>query len=85
LIQLRRRKRRRRVRWQSLPYQGNLEPGGRTLGEKLAKSLGYRYAHEDMIKEVTLRAKATTRKILDFERRGTTKLTKFLDKIVKVD
>jgi cytidylate kinase len=59
--------------------------GGRTLGERLAKSLGYRYVHEDMIKEVALRAKVTTRKILDFERRGTTKLTKFLDKIVKTD
>jgi len=56
--------------------------GGRTLGGKLAKRLGYRYVHEDMIREIALKAEVVDKRILQFERRGTSKLLQFLDKIV---
>jgi len=59
--------------------------GARTLGEKLAKRLGYRFVHEDMIKEVARVMKASHKQIRDFEKRGTTKLLKFLDKLVSPD
>lgn len=58
--------------------------GGRTLGDRLSRRLGYRYVHEDMIKEIAIKAKVSDRQIRDFEKRGTTKLLKFLDKIVSV-
>ncbi len=56
--------------------------GGRTIGEKVAQALGYRYIHEDIVKEIALRAKCSDEKIRAMERRGTSKLSKFLDKIV---
>ena len=56
--------------------------GGRTLGEGVSKRLGYRYIQEDMIKELAIKAKVSARQIKDFEERGTSKLLKFLDKIV---
>ena len=56
--------------------------GGRTLGERIANRLGYRYAEEDMIKELAIKAKVSARQIKDFEQRGISKLLKFLDKIV---
>jgi cytidylate kinase len=59
--------------------------GARTLGERLGKRLGYRFVHEDMIKEVARVMKASDKQIRDFEKRGTTKLSKFLDKIVNPD
>lgn len=55
--------------------------GGRTFGEGLAKRLKYRYVHEDMIKEIAIKAEVSHQTIQDFERRGSTKLMKFLDKI----
>ncbi len=59
--------------------------GARTLGERLAKRLGYRFVHEDMIKEVARVTEAPDKQIRDFEKRGTTKILKFLDKIVSPD
>lgn len=56
--------------------------GGRTIGEKVAQKLGYRYVHEDIIKEIALKAKCSDEKIKAMERRGTSKLSRFLDKIV---
>jgi len=56
--------------------------GGRTLGERISKRLGYRYVEEDMIKELAIKAKVSARQIKDFEERGISKLLKFLDKIV---
>jgi cytidylate kinase len=59
--------------------------GARTLGERLGKTLGYRFVHEDMIKEVARLMKASDKQVRDFEKRGSTKLLKFLDKIVNPD
>jgi len=56
--------------------------GGRTLGEAIAKRLGYRYVEEDLIKELAIKAKVSARQIKEFEERGISKLLKFLDKIV---
>ncbi len=56
--------------------------GGRTLGEKLSKRLGYRYVHEEMIKELADKMHISDRQVRDFEKRGTTKLLKFIDKFV---
>ena len=56
--------------------------GGRTLGEKISKQIGYRYVEEDLIKELAIKAKVSARQIKDFEERGISKLLKFLDKIV---
>ena len=56
--------------------------GGWTLGERLAKKLGYRYVHEDMIKEVAAKARVSLSQIKTIEKRGTSKLMKFLDKVV---
>ncbi|VBB43201.1 putative Cytidylate kinase-like family [uncultured Desulfatiglans sp.] len=56
--------------------------GGRTLAERVAKELGYRYVHEDMIKEIAIKAQVSHDQIKSFEKRGTDKLMKFLDKIV---
>ena len=56
--------------------------GGWTLGERLAKRLGYRYVHEDMIKEVAGKAKVSPTRIKTIEKRGASKLIKFLDKVV---
>ena len=56
--------------------------GGWTLGERLAKRLGYRYVHEDMIKEVAAKTKGSPTQIRTIERRGPSKLMKFLDKVV---
>jgi len=56
--------------------------GGWTLGERLAKRLGYRYVHEDMIKEVAAKAKVSPSRIKTLEKRGPSKLMNFLDKVV---
>lgn len=56
--------------------------GGRTLAERVAKELQYRYVHEDMIKEIAIKAQVSHDQIKSFEKRGTDKLMKFLDKIV---
>ena len=56
--------------------------GGRSLGEMLAKKIGYRYVHEDIIKEIALKAEVSSEQVIAFEKRGTTKLMKFLDKIM---
>lgn len=56
--------------------------GGWTLGERLSKRLGYRYVHEDLIKEVAAKAEVSSDQVRALEERGTTKLMRFLDKIV---
>ena len=59
--------------------------GGWTLGEKLAKRLEYRYADEDMIREVASKIGASPVQVLAFEKAGGSRLMKFLDKIVSKD
>jgi len=54
--------------------------GGITLGERLAKRLGYRYVHEDIIGEVAEKMGASPHRVRALERRGGTKLKKPLDK-----
>ena len=58
--------------------------GGWTLGERLAKRLGYRYVHEDLIKEVAAKADVSSDQVRAIEKRGTSKLMRFLDKMVSV-
>jgi len=56
--------------------------GGRTLGERLAKRLGYQYINEDMIREVAKKVGVSAKQVRAFEKDGGSRLTKFLDTIV---
>jgi cytidylate kinase len=56
--------------------------GGRTLGERLAKRLRYKYVDEDMIREVAKKAGVSSGQVRAFERDGGSRLMKFLDTIV---
>lgn len=59
--------------------------GGMTLGEILAKRLGYRYVNQAIIKEVAKKAKVSSGQVRAFEKEGATKLMKMLDKFVSRD
>jgi cytidylate kinase len=59
--------------------------GGMSLGEILAKRLGYRYVNQAIIKEVAKKAKVSSDQVRAFEKAGTTKLMKMLDKFVSRD
>lgn len=56
--------------------------GGATLGARLAKTLGYRYIDDDLIKEVAKKAGVAASQVRTMERAGTSKLMKLLDWIV---
>jgi len=56
--------------------------GGWLLGERLAKRLGYRCVNEGMIQEVAKKGKISSGRVRVFEKSGTNKLMKFLDKLV---
>lgn len=59
--------------------------GGRTLGERLAKRLNYRFVNEEMIKEVAKKANVSPEGVHAFEKAAGSKLMKFLDKLVRMD
>jgi cytidylate kinase len=59
--------------------------GGWSLGERLAKRLGYRCINEGMIQEVAKKGKISSGRVRVFEKSGTNKLMKFLDKLVFTD
>jgi len=59
--------------------------GGWTLGQRLAKSLGYRYVDEDMIHQVADKVGVSPEDVRAFEKEGATKLMKFLDRVVSKD
>jgi len=59
--------------------------GGWVLGERLAKRLGYRYVNEGMIQEVAKKGKISSGRVRVFEKSGTNKLMKFLDRLVSTD
>ena len=59
--------------------------GGWHLGERLAKRLGYRYVNEGMIQEVAKKGKISSGRVRVFEKSGTNKLMKFLDRLVSTD
>ncbi len=59
--------------------------GGRTLGEKLAKKLGYYYADDVMVKEVADRMNVSPKEVEGFEKEGGTNLMKILDKFLSGD
>ena len=50
--------------------------GGRTLGKKLAKKLGYYCADDVMVKEVAERMNVSSRQVKGFEKEGATNLMK---------
>ncbi len=56
--------------------------GGRTLGERVARRLGYRYVNEDMIRQVAAKAKVTPGGVHAFEQEAGSMLTRLLDKVV---
>jgi cytidylate kinase len=56
--------------------------GGRTLGETLAKRLGYRFVNEDMIRDVAKKVGVSSKQVRAFEKDGGSKLLKFMDTIV---
>jgi cytidylate kinase len=59
--------------------------GGLTLGRRLAKGLRYRYVDEFMIREVADKIGVSPEDVRAFEKEGSTKLMKFLDKLVSKD
>jgi cytidylate kinase len=59
--------------------------GGWHLGERLAKRLGYRYVNEGMIQEVAKKGKISSGRVRVFEKSGTNRLLKFLDRLVSTD
>ncbi len=59
--------------------------GGRTLGEKLAKKLGYYYADDVMVKEVAERMNVSPKEVEGFEKEGGSNLMKILDKFLSGD
>jgi hypothetical protein len=59
--------------------------GGWILGRNLARRLGYRYVNEVMIQEVSKKGKISEEKVRVFEKVETTRLSKFLDKLVFTD
>ena len=59
--------------------------GGWSLGERLAKRLGYRCINEGMIQEVAKKGKISSGRVRVFEKSGTNKLMKFLDRLVFTD
>jgi len=59
--------------------------GAWILGKRLSKRLGYRYVNENMIIEVARKGKISSGRVRVFEKAETTKLLKFLDKIVITD
>jgi len=56
--------------------------GGRDLGERLSKRIGYRLVDEDMLEEVATKAKVSPEGVLSFEKSGGSKLMKFLDSLI---
>ncbi|MBI4776610.1 MAG: cytidylate kinase-like family protein [Deltaproteobacteria bacterium] len=56
--------------------------GGRDLGERLAKRIGYRLVDEDMLEQVASKAKVSPEGVLSFEKSGGSKLMKFLDSLI---
>jgi len=59
--------------------------GGKTLGDRLAKRLGYRYVDEGMIQEVAAKAKVSPEGVAGFEGHAGGRLTRLLDKVVSRD
>ncbi len=59
--------------------------GGWLLGQRLAKRLGYRCVNEGMIQEVAKKGKISSGRVRVFEKSGTNRLMKFLDKLVFTD
>jgi cytidylate kinase len=59
--------------------------GGWTLGQRLAKRLGYRYVDEGMIQQVADKVGVSPEDVRAFEKDGATKLMKFLDRVVSKD
>ena len=62
-----------------------LGAGGRTLGQKLAKRLGYHYVDKEIIEEVAEKLKVSSAEVRGFEESGFTVLMEFIDKIVNRD
>lgn len=59
--------------------------GGATLGEKLARRLGYRYVNDQLIKEVASSVGVSSGRVRTLEKKGTSKLMKLLNKVVSAD
>jgi len=60
----------------------NFGAGGITLGERLAKDLEYRFVNDQLIQEVATNVGVSCEQVECFEKRGTTKLDKLLNRIV---
>lgn len=62
-----------------------LGAGGITLGQNLARKLGYHYVDKEIIEEVAEKVKVSSAEVKGFEKSGFTGLMEFLDKIVNRD
>ena len=59
--------------------------GGWVLGKRLGKRLEYRYVDESMIQEVARKGKISSGRVRVFEKSETSRLLKFLDKMIIAD
>ena len=59
--------------------------GGRTLGERLAKKLDYRYVNYEIIQEVSAKFNVSSDGVYAVEKAASSKLMRFLDKMVNMD
>lgn len=59
--------------------------GGTTLGKRLSKRLGYRYVDDALNKEVAKKVGVSSQQVRTFEKRGTSKLMRILDRVVSPD
>jgi cytidylate kinase len=59
--------------------------GGTTLGERLAKRLGYRYVDDELVQRVAQKMGVSEERVDIFEKKGTPKLVKLLECVLSKD
>lgn len=59
--------------------------GGKTLGERISERLAYDYIDKEIITKIAQKIKVSSGDVLAYEKSGSTKLMRFLDKVVSAD
>ncbi len=76
-------KRKKKSRFQLLPFPGNLEAGaGRALAEKLAEKLGFDLFHREIINEMANSAQVSSRVLETLDEKGLSVLDEWITSLV---